>query len=325
VDLIDVAVGRSGPATIQIALAGGEAGHYVGVGLQAKCVADALAVLDERIQVVHEQLIDAVPNLVGVDAVFGFVESNRVGDDIRQALLELLDVGPHSICGSFLAASAELDHGNPDQPDVAVDIYDMGNGIQAFGLFTDEAGDNQEDMGAGTMGFKTDQGLGFIKGPYYVKISRSNDRVPMERFAEAIDGNIGATFDPFALFSQLPDLGQVAGTRYIKEAYRGLDFANNVIEREYRIQGKRVQVALFTQNADEISRLVTAFREFFEGSDTPYDMIEKGGLTLYQIQDPYEGDWVLLPRPDTLLGLFGSFDDGLVEKLLADSGGQPGS
>ncbi len=215
--------------------------------------------------------------------------------------------------------------GNPDQPDVAVDIYDMGNGIQAFGLFTDEAGDNQEDMGAGTMGFKTDQGLGFIKGPYYVKISRSNDRVPMERFAEAIDGNIGATFDPFALFSQLPDLGQVAGTRYIKEAYRGLDFANNVIEREYRIQGKRVQVALFTQNADEISRLVTAFREFFEGSDTPYDMIEKGGLTLYQIQDPYEGDWVLLPRPDTLLGLFGSFDDGLVEKLLADSGGQPGS
>lgn len=215
--------------------------------------------------------------------------------------------------------------GNPDQPDVAVDIYDMGNGIQAFGLFTDEAGDNQEDMGAGTMGFKTDQGLGFIKGPYYVKISRSDDRVPMERFAEAIDGNIGATFDPFALFSQLPDLGQIAGTRYIKEAYRGLDFANSVIEREFLIQGNSVQVALFTQNADEISRLVTAFREFFERSDTPYDMIEKGGRTLYHVRDPYEGNWILLPLPNQLLGLFGSFDDGLVEKLLADSGGPPGS
>lgn len=213
--------------------------------------------------------------------------------------------------------------GNPDQPDVMVDIYDMESGIQAFGLFADEAGDNQEDIGAGTLGFKTDQGLGFIKGPYYVKISRSDDRVPLESFAEAIDGNMDATFDPFALFSQLPDLGQIAGTRYIKEAYRGLDFANNVIEREFLIQGNRVQVALFTQGPDDIPRLVNAFRKFFERSDTPYDTIEKGGRTRYQIQDPYEGDWILLPLPNHLLGLFGSFDDGLVEKLLAESGDQP--
>ncbi|MDX1764911.1 MAG: DUF6599 family protein [bacterium] len=256
------------------------------------------------------------------------VEGYRRSGQLRRFTKETLYEYVNGHAEYFISAGFEgltvgeyvREDGNPDAPDVAVDIYNMGNGIQAFGLFTDEAGDNQEEMSAGTMGFKTDQGLGFIKGPYYVKISRSDDRVPMERFAEAIDGNINATFDPFALFAQLPDLGEVAGTRYIKEAYRGLDFANHVIEREYQIRGNRVQIALFTQDRDEISPLVTAFRAFFDGSGTPYDAVQKGGVTLYRIQDPYEGDWILLPLATQLLGIFGTVDEALVEKLLPGQG-----
>lgn len=210
----------------------------------------------------------------------------------------------------------------PGQSEVVVDIYDMGKGIQAFGILADEAGENPQYVQVGSMGFRTARSLGFMKAKYYVKVTAFVDQVPLERIAAAVEGKIGVTAEPFAVFSRFPDLGEVVATRYIKEAYRGLDFVNNVLERQYSVNGKPVQVFLVTGDAEKIDALVASFLDYFRRSGIAFEQIApKNGRMIYKVQDPYEGDWFLFPAPDALFGAFGAVDESMLDAFKEQPGG----
>lgn len=204
----------------------------------------------------------------------------------------------------------------PTQPDVVVDIYDMGKAIQAYGVYSSESGDQGAAIQVGSAGIKTDQGITFIRGKYYIRITSFQGAIPLEPMAREIDTLLGATPEEMTSFSRLPELEEVVTTRYIKEAYRGLDFANNVTEREYRIQGDTVQVSLMTGTDSEIDKLVGSFLAFFKESDTPYELIRKNGRELYKIMDPYEGEWYLVPFPGSLFGIYGVTHENVLDTLL---------
>ena len=125
--------------------------------------------------------------------------------------------------------------------------------------------------------------------------------------------------EPFPEFSHLPELGKIVSTRFIKEAYRGLDFINNVIEREYEVDGETVAVFVIAGEEGDIKKLVNSFVDYFRQSDIQYSVIEKKGKSVYRINDPYEGDWTLVTLPDALLGIYGSFDDTIINTLLTES------
>ncbi len=205
----------------------------------------------------------------------------------------------------------------PDQPDIIVDIYDMGKGIQAFGVLSDELGDTASAVKVGLMGAETAQGLSFASGKYYVKITSFQDTMPVDTFARIIDQMIGSSPTALTEFSRLPDIKGVVTTRFVKEAYRGLGFANNVIEREYSIQGKTVQLSLVTGSDTDINKLLSSYLTFFKESETPYVRIGKDGQVLYKVMDPYEGDWFLIPFPDSLFGIYGEVDAGVLDQLLS--------
>ncbi len=204
----------------------------------------------------------------------------------------------------------------PAQPDIVVDIYDMGKAIQAFGVLSGEIGDQGTTVAIGAMGTKTDRGVSFISGKYYVKITSYQGGTPLDAVAKEIDRSIGASSKEITMFSGLPILGDVVTTRYIKEAYRGMDFANNVLEREYLIQGKTVQVALMTGTGAEIQRLVASYLAFFRGSDTPFEKISRDGRDFYKVMDPYEGEWYLVPFADSLFGIYGIEDSMVLDQVL---------
>jgi hypothetical protein len=204
----------------------------------------------------------------------------------------------------------------PGQADVVVDIYDMGKSIQAFGILTDEIGNNPSFIQAGMMGAKTPQGMSFVSDKYYVKISSFRNTVPIDVFAESIITKIGSSTEALPEFLRLPDVGEVVATRFVKEAYRGLGFVNNVIEREYRIQDKTVQVSLVSGSASEVKRLVTSYLDFFQESDIVHIKLKKDGQKLYKVIDPYEGDWYLIPFSDALFGIYGVEDDEMLDQFL---------
>jgi hypothetical protein len=205
----------------------------------------------------------------------------------------------------------------PTQPDIVVDIYDMGKGIHAFGVLSDEIGDHASTVKVGMMGVQTEQGISFVSGKYYVRITSFQDALPVDTFAVQIDQMIGSLPENITLFSRLPDMGVVVTTRFIKEAYRGLGFVNNVIEREYLIQYKTVHVSLVAGSNTEMKKLISSYLGFFKESDTPYTKTLKKGQAVYKVMDPYEGDWYLIPFSDSLFGIYGVVDEGMLGRLLS--------
>lgn len=204
------------------------------------------------------------------------------------------------------------------EPDVIIDIYDMGKSIQAFGVLSDESGGTLSDIDGGLTGFRSPAGISFTNGQYYVKLSSFNDNVQLEAVAARIAGSTGEASDPFPEFSRFPDIGIVAATRFIKEAYRGLDFLNNVIEREYIIDGSSIQVFIVTKDSGDVDAIADSFMKYFQQSGIKFSSANKKNSTVYTIRDPYEGDWSLIVFPDSLVGLFGAADDSIIDKLLTN-------
>lgn len=205
----------------------------------------------------------------------------------------------------------------PSQPDVVVDIYDMGKDIHALGVLTDEVGDDPSPLKDGIVGAITAQGISFVSGRYYVKIAAFRDTVPVQSFAADINVTLGSSSREIAEFSRLPIIGEVVTTRFVKEAYRGLDFVNNVVEREYRVQNVRVQISLIIGSDEELKKLIASYLTFFQESDTTYTLITQRGQVLYKVMDPYEGDWYLIPLADALFGIYGVSDEVMLDQFIS--------
>src|SRR5208283_699243 len=200
------------------------------------------------------------------------------------------------------------------QPDIQVEAYDMGKGIQAFGVLIDESGENPRAVSVGTMGFKTSGGVNFIKGRYYVKINAFNSKAPALKFAKEFSNTFSPGQDSFSkVFSRFPDLGKVEKTRFVKEGYRGLDFLHNVIERGYSTGEKKITVALITGSEEEMKSLLASFEDYFRKSGIRYERTQKDGIEAYKIIDKYEGNWFLIPGNSATFGLFGTEDEGILK------------
>lgn len=250
----------------------------------------------------------------------GYHRAGQVRSYTRENLYEYVNGhAEYFISAGFTGLSVgEYGKGGTEtaEPEVVVDIYDMGKSIQAFGVLSDESGGNIMDLQNGLQGFRSPQGVSFVKGRYYVKIAMYSDSIPVDSFVEGIAGAMGAESDPFPEFGVLPDIGEVVATRFIREAYRGLDFVNNVLEREYVVDGDSVQVFVVTGERKKIDGLAAQFIDYFRASDIRYSVSEEKDKQTYRIEDPYEGDWVMISSPDALFGIFGGFDNEIINMIL---------
>ena len=199
------------------------------------------------------------------------------------------------------------------QADIQVEVYDMGKSIHAFGVLTDESGENARPVAVGTMAFRTSGGINFFKGRHYVKISVVNPKLHVLQFAQEFSNTMPVEQDAFGIFALLPAIGKTEKTRFIKEGYRGLDFLRNVIEREYTAGGKKITVALIDGSGQEMERLQTAFFAYFNRSGMRYEKKEKSGREFYRMIDKYEGNWLLIPSRNALFAVFGTEDETVVE------------
>jgi hypothetical protein len=257
-------------------------------------------------------------------SIEGFSLLGRVRSYTKDNLYEYVDGHAEYFISAGFAGLAVGEYGasntaGPD-PDVTIDIYDMGKSIQAFGVLSDESGGNLVAMKGGLTGFRFPAGISFASGRYYVKISTYTNNVPLEAIAVRVAGSLGEASGSFPELTGLPDIGAVAATRFIKEAYRGLDFLNNVIEREYNVGGSTVDVFIVTKETGDIDEITESFMKYFKQSGIPYTGINRGNSTVYAISDPYEGDWSMIVFPESLIGVFGAPDETIINKILEKEG-----
>jgi hypothetical protein len=199
---------------------------------------------------------------------------------------------------------------------IQTEVYDMGKDIQAFGVLVDESGENSTPVSVGTMGYRNSGGINFVKGRYYVKITALDPKLPLISFAKAFAGTLPAASGSFSAFDRLPRIGKTGKTRFIKEGYRGLDFFRNVIEREYRIDDKKIILALLAGSRQEISQTVPAFLEYVKKSGMPIEQSEQADRTIYKVSDKYEGSWFLISSPNAVFAVFGTDDNTVLRHFI---------
>jgi hypothetical protein len=197
-------------------------------------------------------------------------------------------------------------------PALVVNLYDMGKGLHAFGVLMDEAGES-EAVDVGTMGLAGGQGINFILGPYYAQVTVFDAALSVLETAQTIAAHLAGQVQESDLAFSFPELGEVSATRFIKESYRGLEMLDNVLERSFR-RGEQ-EIAVFLINNADVPLLLTQLTAFLDEDGIAYRRSEYDGLSFYQVDDPYEGEWFFLPLKQSLIGAYAPLDESLRQRL----------
>ncbi|MBF0109583.1 MAG: hypothetical protein HQL76_10445 [Magnetococcales bacterium] len=195
--------------------------------------------------------------------------------------------------------------GEEKSPRLTVDIYDMGQPLHAFGMLMSEIPANVREVAVGAMGFDMGQGIDFIQGRWFVKVTAFAPDLATEAMARQLAERLAQTTEPSELVIGFPELGTVVATRFIKENYHGLEFFDDVLERTFKREDTVFQAFLLTGTPRSLAERNNALLEFLAREKIPTTMVADGGLPHRVIHDPYEGDWFLVEREYRMLGVFG--------------------
>jgi hypothetical protein len=185
--------------------------------------------------------------------------------------------------------------------DVTLDIYDMGNPLNAFGMYAAERSPSYHFLPLGAEGYVSDFILNFFQGEFYVKLSAfSNDgkTVPdLVPWAQAISAKIGTEKSMPAALSILPVEGRAEKSeKFVNKAPLGHDFLSPAIEATYMVEGKPVLLLISkASDATGAAERVHQLRDYFRksGKIGPGPDVVAGG---FRGSNQYEGEVIFFSR-----------------------------
>jgi hypothetical protein len=205
---------------------------------------------------------------------------------------------------------------NPNDS-ITVDIYDMGEKLNAFGVFQSKRGEQATSLNIGTASFETDGYLVFYKDKYFVEILsfvksemwKMHHKVIAYNLAERIQGD---TSPPWQL-SLFPEFGRVKGSeRYIKGGILGHGFLDSGIVCKYIFEGETVSVFLaFLPSRENAMKAFEQYKDFLHkiGRCLPLDGLGERGLISHE---PNHKNILLVQK--------GSFVTGVYDLSMAQKG-----
>ncbi len=187
---------------------------------------------------------------------------------------------------------------------IAVEIYDMGSPLNAFGIYTTERPVDGKRLSIGTEAVIEPSLCLLFKDRYYVKVMMRRgllDNQSGEAVLKAIEAYIkGETGLPPEL-NILPARERISGSeKYVTEAYMGLSELNNILFADYEnATGDRYRYFLVIPTPEQ-----TAERVWKELSAKWTSARFKGHTVLYR-DIPYEGRIGVIRRGHEILGVSG--------------------
>jgi hypothetical protein len=143
-----------------------------------------------------------------------------------------------------------------DDIEVVVDVYNMGNKLNAFGMYKTEKGDIQERLNIGTEAVITspNQCL-MLKNIYYIKLNVYEGQLSEEKaknllnsIAEILPGTNNFPQE----FELLPSENKTENSEHFsKESYLGLSELKNCLYADYNLNGKDFQYFVIIPEWDQ--------------------------------------------------------------------------
>lgn len=248
------------------------------------------------------------------ESLVNFARKDPVRAYDRETLYEYINGHAEFFIGAGFQGLTVGEYG--PGPSAVINLYDMGEPLHAFGVLVEEAGGG-EAAELGAMGFVSDRGAAFMHGPYYAQISVFDTPALAVAQAFARELAVRAPGDGDAMTFDFPGFGAVLETRFIKEGYRGLEFVNRVVERDFETTEGGLQAFLIQAPAAEISAMRDQYLAFFQEDGIAFTERRTEGLVYIEVMDPYEGDWFFVPHQTRLLGVFHPPNPALLDAIQA--------
>ena len=217
---------------------------------------------------------------------------------------------------SLIGANYSSDSESSDS--ITIDIYDMGEKLNAFGVFQSKRGKESSSLKIGAASFGTDGYVVFYKDRYYVEIlsyveseQRKAEHLIMARkVAENIEGGISPPYE----LSYLSELGKIEGSeRYVRGGILGHAFLERGLICDYMIEGEVVSafVAIFP-SSEVAANSFEKHKNFLRSSGKkclPLNEFEDYG---FASQEPHHKNIIVVHK--------GSFVAGVYDLLEAQKG-----
>lgn len=198
-----------------------------------------------------------------------------------------------------------------------VDIYDMENPLNAFGIYRAERGENAELQPIGSESVITPpyQAL-YLKDKYYVKINIFDGELDVKSgkvILRQLDKHLDGTAIYPTIFEVLPKKNLVAGSyRYIKTSFAGLEELDNCAAANYEEDNLKyecfvIPFAKLKQAEDKLNALPDRWKT---------EQIE--GIEIFYRKIPYKGYVGMLLHNSNLFGIIGLDDLSILKSKLLE-------
>ena len=176
---------------------------------------------------------------------------------------------------------------------VTIDIYNMGNKLNAFGVFQSKTGGQASALSLGAASMGSDGYLAFYKDRFFVEIqayiTREKEKHILETTAANISAHLPGDNTPPSELFYLPEKNRVAGSeRYIKGGILGHAFLDRGLVCNYRIQGQKVTAfVVMLPSPQDAVHAVEQHRSFFLKSGKECLSLDGFGKYGFVSEEPY--------------------------------------
>ncbi len=165
---------------------------------------------------------------------------------------------------------------------LSVEIYDMGSGTNAFGIFSAERFPENRTVEVGLLGYIEGETLNYFAGTDYVKLlcydGGDETETHLDRFGRAIAGKIGDKGVLPAPLTAFPKQGLIANSeKYIRKNVMGFEFLNNGYTASYAVDGREFECFLVDTDKDQDpAALLKRLLDFHTKDAAPAETIAGG-------------------------------------------------
>ncbi len=216
---------------------------------------------------------------------------------------------------------------------IDLDIYDMGDAVQAFGVFSRfRQEDHQADIGLGS---SMDDGyVFFYKGRYFVMLQGAeSDSAGLQQLARMVDSGITDNSPEPKELGYFPKSGLkpgsieyypkgLMGRQFLKRGYKATYLVPGTSDTQPGAGGEAPESTLFLaifDNAEEAGTALNKFNEVLAKGDGAQSAIQvQPGFDTLQGEDSYQGKIILVHKGSCLAGAAGFPREPDARRLLAE-------
>jgi len=209
-----------------------------------------------------------------------------------------------------------------DGSELTVEVYDHGDPLHAYGIYSIERSAKAETSPIGLEGYSDATTLNFVTGKFYVKINTTLIEKVAGFSLKSFATEFAKTLYPNPEYPKVIGLFpkenlQPNTCQYIPTEFMGLGFLGSAVRAKYSLNG--VEVTLFIIERSDRAEVEKMVIKYISYADAKVKKVAEGDFLL---KDPFNGTVCLRWKGNYLLGASGFSNQKMVTPLLDQISGK---